>query len=241
MIYSTCLLTLVGIVLAIGSYILPLQGQRLRVRYSRREWITPGMTLVMEGTSQSPSHLKLKIIPTYISLGTKSVPEISSYGLHCRKRYLLLMLDLDVQIPGTGIQCVVLHWCQPDLVFDCKKVDPPYLLESDPGRIPVTFAPYIAPQAPPLSHHRYIFLLFEQPSTYQLPKCFEHIPPKSMESRGGFDIKVFMQAASLGPPVAINYFFGRLNASKGGDSSPPPSVTTTSFRSLTCDTGPTGS
>ncbi|KAJ5675285.1 uncharacterized protein N7477_005219 [Penicillium maclennaniae] len=221
MLCAKFLVGLGGIVSAIGSYILPLQGQELRVRYSRSEWITPGMTLVIEGT--------------------KSVPQISSYGLHCQRRYLLLMLDPDVQIPGTGIQCMVLHWYQPDLVFDCKKVDPPYLLEPDPDRTPVTFAPYIAPQAPPLSHHRYIFLLFEQPPTYHFPKCFEHIPPKSMEARGGFDIKVFMQAASLGPPVAINYFFGRLDASKGDDSTPVPSVTTTSFRSLTCDTGPTGS
>jgi hypothetical protein len=50
-----------------------------------------------------------------------------------------------------------------------------------------------------------------------------------------------MQAASLGPPVAVNFFFGRRNATEGDDPSAPPSVTTTSFRYLTCDSGPTGS
>lgn len=60
MTFSKCLLSLVGIVSAIGSYILPLQGQRLCVRYSGREWIRPGMTLTIESIANVPSHLKLK-------------------------------------------------------------------------------------------------------------------------------------------------------------------------------------
>lgn len=151
------------------------------------------------------------------------------------------MLDPDAQVPGTGIQCVVLHWYQPDLIFDCKANDPQGLLKPDPDRVPGLSAQYIPPQPPPLSHHRYIFFLFEQPASYRLPRCFEYIPPKTLESRVGFDIRLFMQASSLDPPVAINYFFGRLNASKGDEPSSTPSVTTTSFRSLTCDIGPTGS
>lgn len=164
---------------------------------------------------------------------------MSSYGLHCHIRYLLFMLDLDVQIPTTGIQNVVLHWYQPDLVFDCNLRDPPNLLAPDKEHSSDFVAPYIAPQAPVGSHHRYVFLLFEQQPSYNFPRCFEHVPPRTIESRAGFDIKAFMHAASLGPPVAVNYFFGRRNVSKGDDPSPFPSVTTTSFRSLTCDISPT--
>lgn len=146
------------------------------------------------------------------------------------------MLDLDGMLPGTAIQTVVLHWYQPDLIFNCAKHNHTPFLVPDNDTISDNVAPYIAPQPPPCSHHRYVYFLFEQPSSYRSPQCFSHIPPKTVDARAGFDMREFMHAAGLGTPVAVNYFFARSNAS---DCAPIPSATTTSFRSVACDTTPT--
>lgn len=144
-------------------------------------------------------------------------------------------------LPGTATQTVVLHWYQPDLMANCTDSVP-----SEP-LVPVAdgaphLAPYIGPQPPRKSHHRYVYLLFRQPPTYQFPDCFAHIPPKNMDARAGFDIRMFMDAAALDTPVAVTYFFARNDDTEGNGptSWSSTSATTTSFRAVTCDkTGPT--
>ncbi|KAJ5404539.1 hypothetical protein N7509_004410 [Penicillium cosmopolitanum] len=201
-------------------------GQRVFLRYPEGEWIAPGSILDISGT--------------------KYIPEISSYGLCCQKHYIMLSLDIDVVMPNTGTQTVVLHWYQPHLAFNCtngnQDEDTSRRLIPDNNINSTTdyLAPYIAPQPPPNSHHRYVFLLFAQPPDYRFPKCFSHIPPKTPDARAGFDLRQFMHAAGLGPPVAVNYFYGRNQASDHNSPPPSSSVTTTSFRSVTCTTVPTG-
>lgn len=164
----------------------------------------------------------------------------------CQKHYIMLSLDIDVVMPNTGTQTVVLHWYQPHLAFNCtngnQDEDTSRRLIPDNNINSTTdyLAPYIAPQPPPNSHHRYVFLLFAQPPDYRFPKCFSHIPPKTPDARAGFDLRQFMHAAGLGPPVAVNYFYGRNQASDHNSPPPSSSVTTTSFRSVTCTTVPTG-
>lgn len=146
------------------------------------------------------------------------------------------MIDPDVMLPETAIETVVLHWYQPDLIFSCtEQTEPPFLVP-DNDTISENVAPYIAPQPPPCSHHRYVYFLFQQPSGYQFPQCFSHLPPRTMDARAGFDMREFMHAAGLETPTAVNYFFGRHNVS---DCAPGPSATTTSFRSVMCDIAPT--
>lgn len=148
------------------------------------------------------------------------------------------MIDIDGMIPGTAIEIVVLHWYQPDLVFKCTEQSNAPFLTPDDDTISDSVAPYIGPQPPPCTHHRYVYFLFEQPPTYRFPECFSHVPPKTLEARAGFDMREFMRAAGLEAPVAVNYFFGRHNAS---DCPAIPSATTTSFHPVTCDTAPTAS
>lgn len=142
-------------------------------------------------------------------------------------------------LPATVIQTVILHWYQPNLVANCTPSLSFTPLVPDEGRHSFNVASYIGPQPPPGSHHRYVYLLFAQPPAYKFPECFSHIPPETMEARAGFDVREFMRAAALGPPIAVNYFFARNDKPDGNHPSPSSSATTTSFQSVFCDTSPT--
>lgn len=166
-------------------------------------------------------------------------PEIGTVGLNCNSRYLILSLDLDVVLPGTRIQTVILHWYQSNLTFDCNGDGNHSILKPGEDDGSSYTAPYIAPQPPPGTHHRYVFLLFNHWHTYEFPDCFEKIPPATMEARSGFDIRKFMLASGLDPPIAINYFFGRRKSRNEEHPLPSPSVTQISFKSLDCQPGPT--
>lgn len=178
---------------------------------------------------------------TYEFLDIGPNPELGTRGLDCNARYLIISLDLDVILPETSTQTVVLHWLQSNFTFTCNgKGNSHVLLPGDDDHLHSSYtAPYIAPQPPPGTHHRYVFLLFNQSEVYDFPQCFEYIPPKTMEARAGFDIRQFMDAAGLDPPVAINYFFGYRKPSHEEHPVPASSVTQTSFRSVDCRVLPT--
>jgi hypothetical protein len=171
------------------------------------------------------------------SLDSVPLPEIGTMGLDCNSRYLILSVDPDVVLPGTGVQTVVLHWYQSNLTFSCNGEGDFILKPSDD--VDSNTAPYVAPQPPAGSHHRYVFLLFNQSQSYEFPDCFQHIPPQTVDARGGFDIREFMTATELDPPVAINYFYGRRKPSHDKHPLPSSSATQTSFKSLDCQTTPT--
>jgi phosphatidylethanolamine-binding protein (PEBP) family uncharacterized protein len=161
------------------------------------------------------------------------IPEISSTNLQCNQKYIILFIDLDAIIPGTSIQSVILHWYQPNLSMDCTKPTPPSTIV--PGKDHERAASYIAPRPPPNTHHRYVYLLFTQPTAYQFPSCFSHVFPETVSARAGFDIREFVQAAGLDAPIAMNYFIGR-HEPADGETTMPYSATTTSFRSVDCPT-----
>lgn len=177
-------------------------------------------------------------LPFDTSLDTGPLPEIGILGLDCNSRYLIVSLDPDVVLPGTGIQTVILHWYQSNLTFKCIGQGDSGVLKPGDNHDSNT-APYIPPQPPVGSHHRYLFLLFNQSRYYEFPACFEHIPPQTKDARSGFDIREFMLAAELDPPIAINYFFGQHTPSHEEHTLPSSSVTQTSFKSLDCHIGPT--
>jgi hypothetical protein len=166
------------------------------------------------------------------------VPEISGKDLDYNKTYLVLFVDLDVIMPGTGTGTVILHWYQSNLSKNSTKHHHPSHLvpDKDHENFPDIEAPYIAPRAPPNTHHRYVYVLFEQPPAYRFPHCFAHMFPPTPEARAGFDIPKFIQAAELGPPLAMNYFVGRHEPTSGDPTSAMPSATATSFRSVNCPT-----
>ncbi|KAJ5394861.1 uncharacterized protein N7487_009164 [Penicillium crustosum] len=193
-------------------------GQQLQIRYPGTQWMTPGIELDIKDTSK--------------------IPEISSMNLECNEKYIILFIDLDAIVPGTRIQSVILHWYQPNLMIDCRKPSPPSIIVpgKDDGDKHNPIAPYIAPRAPPNTRHRYVYLLFAQPPAYRFPDCFSHVFPETVSARAGFDIREFMQAAGLDPPVAINYFIGRHEPAEGETTTMPHSATMTSFRSVDCPT-----
>ncbi|KAJ5153630.1 uncharacterized protein N7500_009069 [Penicillium coprophilum] len=197
-------------------------GQQLHIRYPGGQWINPGMELNIQETTM--------------------IPEISSINLRCDQKYMIFFIDLDAILPGTRIQSVILHWYQPNLMMDCKKPTPPSRIV--PGKDyddqPQPTASYIAPRAPPNTHHRYVYLLFEQPEAYQFPECFSHVFPETVSARAGFDIREFIQATVLDPPVAMNYFIGRHEPGQGETTTMSYSATTTSFRSVDCATRTAG-
>ncbi|KAJ5766012.1 uncharacterized protein N7511_003628 [Penicillium nucicola] len=165
---------------------------------------------------------------------TTVIPEISGKDFDFKQKYLVLFVDLDVIVPGTRKETVVLHWYQANLSKRSKKHHLSQLVpDKDHEDYPEIEATYIPPRAPPTTHHRYVYFLFEQPSPYRFPHCFAHIFPPTMKARAGFDVANFMQAANLGFPLAINYFVGWNEPTDGDASSAVPSATT-SFRALDC-------
>jgi hypothetical protein len=170
------------------------------------------------------------------------IPEISTMNLACNEKYIILFIDLDAILPGTRIQSVILHWYQGSLVVDCTKPSPPSVLVpgKDHGDKHDPTASYIAPRAPPNTHHRYVYLLFAQPPAYEFPECFSHVFPETVSARAGFDTRKFVQAAGLDPPVAMNYFIGRHEPTEGETTTMSQGATTTSFRSVDCPTRTAG-
>ena len=115
--------------------------------------------------------------------------------------------------------------------------DKPWLELGSPGKGPYGKHPaeYIAPQPPPNTHHRYVYLAFEQHEQYTFPDCFAHIFPKTMDARAGFDLHQFVEVTGLQRPVAGNYFFvNNDHAVTGTSSTPTTTPTTTWVRSAPC-------
>lgn len=200
--------------------------------------VKTGLNLDQPSTSKVSTGVSVLYLSDALS-DTGPRPEIGTVGLDCNARYLILSLDLDVVFPGTGIQTVILHWYQSNFTFDCNESGNSKVLAPGKEDGSSHTAPYIAPQPPPGTNHRYVFLLFDQPQSYEFPECFAHIPPQTKDARSGFNVREFILAAGLDPPVAINYFYGRREPSHERQPMPSLSVTQTFFKSLDCQIDPT--
>jgi phosphatidylethanolamine-binding protein len=107
---------------------------------------------------------------------------------------------MDVEIIRSGVAYPLLHWYQPDLWVDTQTSEFVLRNFTDTG------APYVGPQPNPGPSHSYVVLLFRQPPDYRFPQCFNSIFPISIETRGGFDLHLFIKMAGLEEPFAANYF-----------------------------------
>ena len=108
----------------------------------------------------------------------------------------MFMIDLDVIEDGKAT--TILHWYQPDLLMNPNSGELFNL--SDNGAL------YVGPTPPPGPSHRYMFLLFVQPSGYVIPECFLDILPLTLPARQGFNVEQFMRVTGLGKPIAANFF-----------------------------------
>ncbi|KAL4938118.1 citrate synthase-like protein [Aspergillus oleicola] len=217
---STALVTpMIERVAFAGGNPLPPDLPILEMRHPGSPWVNPGDTLLMSETHPRP--------------------EISTWGLHSNSTHLMVCVDLDVQY-GNAVT-VILHWYQADMVIHDRDT---WLKPGKPkeGELNKHSAEYIAPQPPPNTHHRYVYLAFEQHEEYTFPECFQHIFPKTMEARAGFDLHQFVAVTGLQRPVAGNYFFVTNDEDKdvtGTSTMLSASQTTTWVRSADCSQPPT--
>lgn len=111
------------------------------------------------------------------------------------------MIDPDAKFNGSDIE--VLHWLQQDLTNSHTTTNSSlYALGAGNN---TGFAPYVPPAPPaelPPRAHRYIQLLFEQPTNFTIPSAFATV----VLNRVGFDLVKFVAATGLGPVLAANYF-----------------------------------
>jgi phosphatidylethanolamine-binding protein len=112
-----------------------------------------------------------------------------------------MMMDLDMVPPnGTMLNSSTtyfLNWMATDVNLSTD----PITIPDDQG------APYFPP-SPAVNDpaHRYVFLLFAQPSDFVFPSSFQGIsPPILKNARLGFDLVSFAIAAGLNLPIAADW------------------------------------
>ncbi|MCJ1285430.1 hypothetical protein MMC26_004770 [Xylographa opegraphella] len=116
--------------------------------------------------------------------------------------YLFALVDPDAESPQNPNISQYLHFLQPGLTF-------PSTSSASAASYPATFnsapiVPYTQPAPPTFSTaHRYIALLFSQPSNFSVPANFQ---PYNATYRMFFNITTFAAEAGLGAPVLANYF-----------------------------------
>ncbi|KAK3045101.1 hypothetical protein LTS18_014571, partial [Coniosporium uncinatum] len=136
-------------------------------------------------------------------------------GLPTNTKYMIFMIDIDVNQNGTGT--TVLHWFQPDLILNptTNILDPPTTVNA------ANSAPYFGPGPPPGPSHRYVQALFAQPpqagraTEFALPSCFNAITQRN--GRLGFNVQQFAQVVGLQTPVAGNFLRSQNVATFGQD------------------------
>ncbi|MCJ1394479.1 hypothetical protein MMC18_007357 [Xylographa bjoerkii] len=116
--------------------------------------------------------------------------------------YLFALVDPDAESPQNPNISQYLHFLQPGLTFPSSSAAPaasyPAVLNSAP------IVPYTQPAPPNFSTaHRYIGLLFSQPSNFSVPVNFQQY---NASYRMFFNITTFAAEAGLGAPVLANYF-----------------------------------
>lgn len=115
--------------------------------------------------------------------------------------FVVLMIDPDVRFNNSNIE--ILHWLQQDLILThggTMKLSSFSLTTTS-----TSLAPYVPPVPPaelPPHPHRYIQLLFRQPTNFSIPATFKDV----IMTRIGFNLIGFVQDAKLGDVIAANYF-----------------------------------
>ncbi|KAF2015861.1 PEBP-like protein [Aaosphaeria arxii CBS 175.79] len=145
---------------------------------------------------------------TYISPGlmvkkssVASKPVIGVTGIEVSGKYLLAMIDIDVQAQGGGSgRTTVLHALLQDYTPSTQKQNGSTVLTTTANTPSSYFGP--APPAENPKHpHNYVFLLHKQPDGFAVPSAHR----QAVSSRFGIDWNKFIVDAKLSPPIAGNY------------------------------------
>lgn len=133
-------------------------------------------------------------------LDAQSPPELSLSEASATTTYLMVALDIDAPFPSCAVLGPILHWIQPGLTMEqgspTLKAETPFV------------ANYIGPAPPPgSSPHRYVFMLYEQPASFDGAK---YAPPNGQNlpntRRMRYNLDSWAKEIGLGPLVAANYF-----------------------------------
>jgi hypothetical protein len=121
---------------------------------------------------------------------TFGLPEGASEGA----TYLLAVVDPDAPTPQQPNRSQILHMLAPGVQFSSGQATFP----ADP------VVSYNRPRPPPVSSaHRYVELLYNQPSNFSIPAAWSGY---NATNRTLFDIDRFAADSGLGSLVAVNYF-----------------------------------
>ncbi|OAP62310.1 hypothetical protein AYL99_04513 [Fonsecaea erecta] len=114
------------------------------------------------------------------------------------QKFLVVNLDLDAPFPSFALLSPALHWLQTGLTVEGPSGD---LTSPDPAVVH-----WVGPGPPPFSGpHRYIFLLYDQPTDFDAGQ-FTKAGGFGAKERMRWDLSRFEQQAKLGPAVAATYF-----------------------------------
>ncbi|KAF4979170.1 hypothetical protein FZEAL_4543 [Fusarium zealandicum] len=121
---------------------------------------------------------------------------ISSVG---KGPYMAICVDLDAPYVTFPLLSPIVHWIQPGM-----QPNEAGILEY-PGSCVVD---WLQPTPPPLSGpHRYVFILFEQPSTCDTSKLEQTFDkPVGVAKRVRWDMDQWVKEAGLGGMVAATWF-----------------------------------
>ncbi|RPA97322.1 PEBP-like protein [Choiromyces venosus 120613-1] len=160
----------------------------LEVTYGANE-VTDGEKLGLDAVRSPPT----------LALGDSS-------SLDTNSRYIVIMIDPDAPSRANPTSANVLHWVKTDL-----RIRPTTAtnITADNATAPLSYAPPSPPSGS--GEHRYVFLLYDQPSGFAL----QGLP----EKRGGFNVSAWRELNGLAPAKAGTYFLAEFGA-----NSPSPTA-----------------
>jgi Phosphatidylethanolamine-binding protein len=206
----------------------------LNISYSRVDVSKAGELLPKSGTHDLETDKTNKS-------DVKTAPNITvPTTLGANSTGLIIMMDLDMTVPNATTNSgytTFLNWLATDIDLSVN----PIAIPDGQG------APYYPPSPPGNSSaHRYIFLLFSQPSNFSFPLSYQKIsPPLTTSSRMGFDLAAFAIASNLDLPIAADWITvgkqvknGSGNSTTSAPSKPTSASNATSVTSSTSQPSP---
>ena len=129
-----------------------------------------------------------------------SPPQLSFSAGVSFSRYIVVSIDNDAPFASFNILSPILHWIQADL-----KISSSTNILTAEGPVIVN---WIGPDPPPGSGpHRYIFLLYRQPSSFDSKDYAPHgVQTVGLWPRIRWNIAAWEKKTKVGPPVAVGYF-----------------------------------
>lgn len=127
-------------------------------------------------------------------------------------KYLVVMVDTDLELPGSSTTQILLHYLQSDLQLSHYIPEDNLTILLPANDASSVTGDYLSPTPSGSTAHHYQFVLYRQPANFSLPADFDRfLPPitsvtvAGVQHRLGFNFTHFQQETALGAPVAANW------------------------------------